>query len=92
MVAVKLTDIYISGMLSVQVVGPGLAQLEELTKQIEKMHSAKRALIASKVKVGGVYCTKYSMDKSWYRVRVMEELPSKKVNLHVHCTCTCIYM
>ena len=71
MVAVKLTDIDETGILSIQVVGPGLSQLEELTKQIEERCSTSKGDTITPV-VGGLYCSKYSRDDCWYRVRVME--------------------
>ena len=39
MVRIKLTDVDIDGIVSVQEVGPGLSQLQQLTKHIEEKHS-----------------------------------------------------
>ena len=89
MVAVKLTDVDITGVLSIHVVGPGLSQLEELTKQIEERYASQPAAPVE-VTVDGVYCNEYSMDHCWYRVRVMKELSSEqvlinsKLRVHVH--------
>ena len=71
MLAVKLTDVDETGVLSVQVLGPGLSQLEELAKQIEEAYSAGEGGTVEPV-AGGLYCTTYSMDDSWYRVKVLK--------------------
>ena len=103
MVAVKLTDVDEVGVLSIQVVGPGLSQLEELTKQIEEKCSTKQT---TKIAVGGMYCTEYSLDLCWYRVRVVKEMSSREVHVrtfvytvmfHVYVRamlvyCICMYM
>lgn len=81
MVAVKLTDVDETGEVSIQVVGPGLSQLEELTKQIEETYSNEQPLTV-KIVIGSVYCTEYSMDECWYRVRVKEEVSSEEVHIH----------
>ena len=36
---IKLTDVDIVGVASIQIIGPGLSQLELLTKKIEEKHS-----------------------------------------------------
>lgn len=79
MVAVKLTDVDEAGEVSIQVVGPGLSQLEELTKQIEDTYSNQQPTTV-KIVLGGIYCTEYNMDQCWYRVRVKEEVSSKQVH------------
>ena len=82
--AIKLTDVDETGVLSVQVVGPGLSQLEELTKQIEERYSASSVAGVTPV-VGGTYCTEYSMDHCWYRVKVLKELSSGQVWMGEQC-------
>ena len=97
MVAVKLTDVDEVGVLSIQVVGPGLSQLEELTKQIEEKCSTKQT--TTKIAVGGMYCTEYSLDLCWYRVRVIKEMSSREVHVRTfvytekcNVPCICIYI
>ncbi|CAI8001522.1 Tudor domain-containing protein 7 [Geodia barretti] len=79
MVAVKLADVDEHGQLSIQVVGPGLTKLEELANQIEERYSNVSRVWEIKVVVGGVYCSEYRLDHSWYRVKVLKQLPQQKV-------------
>ena len=77
--AVKLADVDEHGQLSIQVAGPGLSKLEELANQIEERYSDSRGGGSTDVVVGGVYCAEYRLDKSWYRVKVLKELPHRQV-------------
>ena len=79
MVAVKLADVDEHGQLSIQVVGPGLTKLEELANQIEERYSNGSRASEIEVVVGGVYCAEYRLDHSWYRVKVLKQLPQRKV-------------
>ena len=79
MVAVKLAAVDEHGQLSIQVVGPGLTKLEELANQIEERYSNVSRVREIKVVVGGVYCSEYRLDHSWYRVKVLKQLPQQKV-------------
>ena len=87
MVAVKLTDVDITGVLSIHIEGPGLSQLEELTKQIEEKYASQPAATVEAVTVGGTYCNEYSMDHCWYRVKVIKELSSEQVQNNIY---TCV--
>ena len=78
MIAAKLTDVDETGVLSIQVVGPGLSKLEELAKQIEERYS-RGEMAAVEPVVGGMYCTEYSVDHCWYRVRVTRNLSPSEV-------------
>lgn len=79
-VDVKLTNVDDHGVISLQVVGPGLNRLQQLMTHINETCSKKpkAADFVKKVTEGMVCCAKFHADNQWYRVKVVNRQSENK--------------
>eukprot|EP00731_Ephydatia_muelleri_P018722 Em0011g762a len=83
MVPVKLTDVDEDGIISVQLLGPGLTYLDQLLTEMNNPNSrirmeGKPMGFVTQKSVGTICCAPY-LDGTWYRAQIKKLISLKKV-------------